>query len=262
MIVTAIAIAAPAAGQQLPGKVAAPEILKVEPPKSGEFVTPERAPVPPVRPPETLMGEPEPDDKPRAPAPPEASATPPANRQAPSDTELACRARLVALGAQFKEAAPVTDPGGCSMPHPIELSRMSQTIAIAPGVVLNCATAEAASRFMRDVASPAAKAGLGADIKSVAQASGFVCRPRNGTSKLSEHAFGNALDIASFTLTDDRVIAVEPAPAAASLSFLRKVRDAACGPFKTVLGPGSNADHDLHLHFDLAQRRNGGTYCK
>ncbi|TIS79786.1 MAG: extensin family protein, partial [Mesorhizobium sp.] len=44
--------------------------------------------------------------------------------------------------------------------------------------------------------------------------------------------------------------------------FLNAVRKAACGPFKTVLGPGSDADHSLHLHLDLAPRRNGGTFCQ
>jgi hypothetical protein len=180
----------------------------------------------------------------------------------PSHDELTCRTRLTQLGAVFEEAAPVINEQGCNMPHPIEVSRMTENIGVAPGVVLNCATAETAARFIRDVASPAAKAEFGAEIKSIAQASGFVCRPRNGTTKLSEHAFGNALDIASFTLTNGTVIAVEPAPPAKNEKFLRAVRAAACGPFKTVLGPGSDADHALHFHFDLAPRRNGGTYCK
>ena len=112
------------------------------------------------------------------------------------------------------------------------------------------------------MASPAANAEFGSPLKSIAQASGFVCRPRNGTTKLSEHAFGNALDIASFTLGNGTVIAVEPAPPAKNEKYLRAVRNAACGPFKTVLGPGSDADHALHFHFDLAQRRNGGTFCQ
>ncbi|TIT86210.1 MAG: extensin family protein, partial [Mesorhizobium sp.] len=43
--------------------------------------------------------------------------------------------------------------------------------------------------------------------------------------------------------------------------FLNTVRKAACGPFKTVLGPGSDPDHALHFHFDLEPRRNGGTFC-
>ncbi|MBP0617961.1 extensin family protein [Jiella sp. KSK16Y-1] len=44
--------------------------------------------------------------------------------------------------------------------------------------------------------------------------------------------------------------------------FLDRVRASACGPFKTVLGPGTDADHATHFHFDMAARRNGGTYCK
>ena len=44
--------------------------------------------------------------------------------------------------------------------------------------------------------------------------------------------------------------------------FLDQVRAAACGPFKTVLGPGTDADHDTHFHLDMAARRNGYTYCK
>ncbi|TIQ13325.1 extensin family protein, partial [Mesorhizobium sp.] len=70
-------------------------------------------------------------------------------------------------------------------------------------------------------------------LKSVGQASAFVCRPRHGTGKLSEHAFGNALDIASFTLSDGRKIDVGPAPPEKDAKFLNTVRKAACGPFKT-----------------------------
>ena len=80
--------------------------------------------------------------------------------------------------------------------------------------------------------------------------------------KLSEHAFGNALDISSFTLSSGTTVAVELTPPEKNGIFLGKVRSAACGPFKTVLGPGSNADHSEHLHFDLAPRRHGGTVCE
>jgi hypothetical protein len=48
----------------------------------------------------------------------------------------------------------------------------------------------------------------------------------------------------------------------AEAKFLDALRKAACGPFKTVLGPGSDADHALHFHFDLAPRRHGGTFCQ
>jgi hypothetical protein len=166
------------------------------------------------------------------------------------------------MGAVFKEASGIDEPNGCSLPFPIEVSKLTGQIDIHAPVTLNCATAEAAALFVRDVASPAAKTQVGAEIKAVTQASGFVCRPRNGTTKLSEHAFGNALDIAAFTLTDGKVIEVKAGQPPANEKFLRTVRNAACGPFKTVLGPGSDADHALHFHFDLARRRNGGTFCQ
>ena len=103
---------------------------------------------------------------------------------------------------------------------------------------------------------------FGNTLGSISHASAYVCRPRNGSQKLSEHAFGNALDIAAFTLSDGTVVPVQPDPPEKNLLFLTRVRAAACGPFKTVLGPGSDPDHAEHLHFDLAPRRHGGTVCE
>jgi hypothetical protein len=122
--------------------------------------------------------------------------------------------------------------------------------------------AEAAARFMAATVQPTAKAEFGADLKSINQASAFVCRPRHGTRKLSEHAFGNALDIASFTLTDGKKIEIGPTRPEKDAKFLDAVRKAACGPFKTVLGPGADPDHALHFHLDLEPRRHGGTFCQ
>ncbi|MER9543747.1 extensin family protein [Mesorhizobium sp. M0437] len=185
-----------------------------------------------------------------------------AGKEMPAE-ELACRRRLKSMGVDFEERKPEHDTAvGCSIPYPIALKTLGKSIAIGPEPELNCQMAEAAARFAASVIQPAAKAEFGADIKSIGQASAFVCRSRNGGGKLSEHAFGNALDIASFTLSDGKEIDVGPAPPEKDAKFLNAVRKAACGPFKTVLGPGSDADHSLHLHFDLEPRRNGGTFCQ
>lgn len=177
--------------------------------------------------------------------------------------EVACRERLKTHGVEFEERKAESNPEiGCSIPYPIVLKSLGKSIAIGPGTELNCPMAEAAARFAADVIQPAAKAEFGADLKSIGQASAFVCRPRNGTRKLSEHAFGNALDIASFTLSDGKTIEVGPAPPEKDGKFLDAVRKAACGPFKTVLGPGADADHALHFHLDLEPRRHGGTFCQ
>lgn len=177
--------------------------------------------------------------------------------------EVACRERLKALGVEFEEHKAESNPEiGCSIPYPLVLKSLGKSIAIAPDTELNCPMAEATARFAAEVVQPAAKAEFGADLKSIGQASAFVCRPRHGAGKLSEHAFGNALDIASFTLSDGRTIEVGLTPPEKEGKFLDAVRKAACGPFKTVLGPGADADHALHFHFDLEPRRHGGTFCQ
>ena len=177
--------------------------------------------------------------------------------------ETACRERLKALGAEFQEAQAKHDAVlGCSLPYPLTLKKLGKSVEITPDAELDCAMAETMSRFVKDVVVPATKAELGQELKSISQASGYVCRPRNGSSKLSEHAFGNALDIAGFTLTDGTTVQVGKTSSAPQAKLIDQIRKAGCGPFKTVLGPGSDADHALHLHLDLAPRRNGGTFCQ
>ncbi|WP_352712850.1 extensin-like domain-containing protein [Mesorhizobium opportunistum] len=237
-----------------------------------EPAPPAEVPVPTQRPDTAEPGAQPPDVAPRPPEKPadagdEKMLSDPRSADLPDAKmpaeEVACRERLKALGVEFEEHKAESNPEiGCSIPYPLMLKSLGKSIAIAPGTELNCPMAEAAARFAADVVQPAAKAEFGADLKSISQASAFVCRPRNGTRKLSEHAFGNAIDIASFTLSDGKKIEVGPAPPEKDAKFLDTVRKAACGPFKTVLGPGADADHALHFHLDLEPRRHGGTFCQ
>lgn len=242
--------------EEKPVEAEAPALdaVPAEPPKP-EFRPDQPAPDKPAAEPAKEADEPPPPPDPRSAVRPDASGKLP-------DEELACRRRLGELGVTFKEAKAESDPSGCSMPYPIVVQSLGSNFELAPDAEMNCATAEATARFARDVISPAAKSVFGTTLGSISHASAYVCRSRNGSQKLSEHAFGNALDIAAFTLSDGTVIAVEPDPPEKNLLFLTKVRAAACGPFKTVLGPGSNSDHAEHLHFDLAPRRHGGTVCE
>lgn len=200
----------------------------------------------------------EPSSAPAAPPParPDAAATliPP--------QEMACRARLRALGVSFETRPPEGGTSGCALPFPLSVSSLSREIALEPPALINCATAEATARFVQEVVAGEAERRFGSTLEAVRQVSGYVCRPRNGTSTLSEHAFGNAIDFGAFVLEDERVIEVRKSDDPKASGFLRHVRSKACGPFKTVLGPGTDADHADHFHFDLAQRRNMSTYCR
>ena len=52
-----------------------------------------------------------------------------------------------------------------------------------------------------------------------------------------------------------------PLPQGQDFAFLDEVRQGACSDFATVLGPGQ-ADHEDHLHVDLAHRKSGKRVCK
>jgi hypothetical protein len=174
----------------------------------------------------------------------------------------ACLDGLAKLGVDYSVEQPVSDPMGCAIANPVTLKNLGKTIKLAPEALLDCPMALAAARFVQDVAAPEAKRTLGSDLASISQASAYVCRPRNGGTKLSEHAYGNALDIGSFGLADGKRVDVKAGVPEPEAKFLDAMRKAACGPFKTVLGPGSDADHALHFHFDLAPRRSGSTFCQ
>jgi hypothetical protein len=82
-------------------------------------------------------------------------------------------------------------------------------------------------------------------------------------ARISEHAFGNALDVAAFTLADGRKIVVKSGwhGAPEEQGFLRDVQGGACELFNTVLAPGSNVYHYDHIHVDLMRRRDGHRAC-
>jgi hypothetical protein len=79
---------------------------------------------------------------------------------------------------------------------------------------------------------------------------------------LSEHSFGKAIDIAGIGLKSGREITVLTGwNSSRDSAALRRMWQAACGPFGTVLGPNSNRFHRDHFHFDTASYRSG-SYCR
>ena len=127
-----------------------------------------------------------------------------------AEEEIECREDLRKLGAEFSEHAPLADVAvGCLVTNPVTLKSLGKTIKLSPEAVLSCNMARATVHFMQDIAAPTAKANLGTELTSINHASAYVCRPRNGTLTISEHAFGNAIDIASFGLADGKRVDVK-----------------------------------------------------
>jgi len=200
---------------------------------------------------------------------PGAAPNPPAPTGAPepavstADAE-ACRARLSELGVAFQQLPPIADGEGCSVPEPIAVSSVGSGVALKPAATLNCPTAEALARWTRDSLVPAARTHLNATPTAIAPGSGYACRPRNNQAgaKVSEHASANAFDVAAVEFDNRPAVVVRTyGPGEKEGAFLAEIRADACAFFTTVLGPGSDAAHETHLHFDLAERRGGYRLC-
>ena len=80
--------------------------------------------------------------------------------------------------------------------------------------------------------------------------------------RLSEHAFGNAVDVAGFTLADGRTIDFVrdwKKTESQEGAFLHEAHAGACQYFTTVLGPGADVFHYNHIHLDLANHGSTNT---
>jgi hypothetical protein len=129
------------------------------------------------------------------------------------------------------------------------------SVALKQRMTLACPALAEAEAWLADTIQPAANLYFGVPVAEI-NAGSYSCRGRNNQAgaKLSEHSFGNALDIMSFTLADGHVITVKGGwrGTEAEQAFLREVFVGACARFSTVLAPGSNVFHYDHIHVDLA----------
>jgi len=139
-------------------------------------------------------------------------------------------------------------------------------VAVKPTATLACPIVSVLDRWLADSVQPAAMRWFGARVVEIKQISAYSCRGMNGDSRahISEHAFGNALDIAAFTLADGRRISVKDGwnGMPEEQGFLHDVQAAACQQFTTVLAPGSNAYHYDHIHVDLMRRPSRRLICQ
>jgi hypothetical protein len=156
-------------------------------------------------------------------------------------------------------------PSGPAMEAPQALAYAGPA-TVSPAATLACPIVSALDRWISEAVQPAALKWFGQPVVEIRQISAYSCRGMNGQpgAHISEHAFGNALDVAAFTLADGRKITVKGGwrGLPEEQGFLRDVEGAACERFTTVLAPGSNAYHYDHIHVDLMRRASGRRICQ
>lgn len=190
-----------------------------------------------------------------------------------NQVENACNAEHPQLASEWvRPQRSIDGPGICGLQRPYRITALDNgRVALNSHFLLGCPMIEAMNHWIVKVVQPAAQARFGEPIIEVSSMGTYACRTMDNRpgARLSEHSFGNAMDIGGFTLQDGRKITIvhdwtrgDPTEQA----FLRDVEGGACGVFTTVLGPGADRYHYNHLHLDLAMHGNSShgprRYCK
>jgi hypothetical protein len=140
------------------------------------------------------------------------------------------------------------------------------SVEVKPAATLACPIVSALDKWIAAAVQPAALRWFRQPVVEIKQISAYSCRGMNGNpnAQISEHAFGNALDIAEFQLADGHKISVQYGwrGTPEEQGFLHDVQLAACEEFTTVLAPGANVYHYNHIHVDLMRRASGRRICE
>ena len=139
-------------------------------------------------------------------------------------------------------------------------------VVVRPAATLACPLVAELDKWINEAVQPAALKWFRQPVVEIKQISAYSCRGMNGNpnAHISEHAFGNALDIAEFALADGHKVSVQYGwhGSPEEQGFLRDVQGAACQDFTTVLAPGANVYHYNHIHVDLMRRGSRRVICE
>lgn len=144
---------------------------------------------------------------------------------------------------------------GCGIDDPVRVTSVGG-VRLSEAATMDCPTARALNKWVQTGLQPAFGS---SEVVELQVAAHYICRSRNNLrgAKVSEHGRGKAIDISGFVLSNGKEISVQ----GNFNKTIRKAHKAACGVFKTTLGPGSDGYHEDHLHFDTSGRK-GGAYCR
>jgi len=123
----------------------------------------------------------------------------------------------------------------CPVKNAVRIINYPNTKLSAP-VILSCPSAKNLALFFTDTGA-----------RNVSTFGTYNCKTRRGSSIISEHGYGTAIDISEI---DSASVQKDWNKDTKEGETLRNAHQSACKRFSNVLTPDSNADHADHFHLD------------
>lgn len=196
------------------------------------------------------------------------------NVVAPPEAVPDCHAKLEAAGVKFLPAAlPLKQIVGeiptCGCHDAVTVTHAPLGMKIAPPAVVSCQMALALVRLEGAIQELAQKH-LTQGVRTLHHGGTYSCRKMVRFDLVSEHSYGNAIDVFAFTLESGEKVSVlsdfgalmeAPTPLSPRAKFLRELSSAAYDReiMSVSLSPYWDALHRDHFHFDMARYRVDGS---
>jgi len=182
--------------------------------------------------------------------PPPPAAPPPA--VPPPPAVASCFDELAAHGVTFERVPDFHTAEGCGIDQAVRIDRSA--IPWNRPSLASCPFALTEWDFETKVLQPAAQRILGRRVTKLIHAGTYACRGERGgdPNRLSQHAYGKAIDVLGFELDDGSTVSVRKdwSGDGPKARFLREVAKGACSVFSLVITPNHNAWHVDHIHMD------------
>ena len=121
-----------------------------------------------------------------------------------TQAEEACLSqKLVQPSAYMSRMSPVEGPGVCGISYPFKVAAFANgSVGLTRSATLACPMIPTIDAWLKEIVQPAAAARISARRVAEVRSGSYSCRSRNNQrgAKLSEHAFGNAVDVMAFRL--------------------------------------------------------------
>lgn len=123
----------------------------------------------------------------------------------------------------------------CPVKNAVRISRFRDA-TLSSSVILSCPTAVDTANWLEEI-----------EAKHITHMGTLNCRERRGSSLMSEHSFGVAIDVSAI---DGAVVSNHWKDKGSKGDTLREAASVACKHFSNVLTPETNRLHHNHFHLD------------